>query len=86
MITRDIATKAPLSCDVYKLFGEDADDQLLRPPLGYVFSPVNAKRNDPGLRIDFWGIHADPLSVPGCALYLVKFLDDSAVVTHRFVT
>jgi hypothetical protein len=78
-LARNLTRKPRLSCNVYKLFGDNADDLLLRKPLGYVYSPTNAKRNDPGMKIDFWGIHADPLHVPGCAIYLVKFLDGSAV-------
>ena len=81
MITPELATMAPLSCNVYDLFGVDADRLLQQKPLGYVLESGSPYRED-SLKIKFWGIHADPLHVPGCALYLVKFLDGSAVAVR----
>ena len=81
MITPELAMNPRPSCNVYDLFGVDADKLLKQRPLGYVIESGSPYRED-SLKIQFWGIHADPLHVPDCALYLVKFLDGSAVTVR----
>lgn len=70
------------SCDVYELFGVNANTILKGKPIGYVYSPINDDPIDLGSKIEFWGIRADPNNVSGCAMYLVKFLDGSAVAVR----
>lgn len=81
MITPEIAMNPRPSCDVYELFGDNADDLIKGKPLGYVLESGSPHIED-SLKIQFWGIHIDPLHVPGCALYLIKFLDGSAVAVR----
>jgi hypothetical protein len=75
MNINDIDTN-PLSCDVYKLF-PNADDLIKETPKGYILE-------GDGIKIPFWAIASDPLTVQGCDMALTKFLDGSPVATrHR---
>jgi hypothetical protein len=71
----------PLSCDTYKLF-PDADKLIKETPKGYILEGN-------GIKLPFWAIASDPLTVQGYDMALTKFLDGSPVATryraNRFI-
>jgi hypothetical protein len=76
MITPELAMNPRPSCDVYDLF-PNADDLIKETPKGYILE-------GDGIKLPFWAIASDPLTVQGCDMALTKFLDGSPVATrHR---
>jgi hypothetical protein len=67
------------SCDVEKLFGPNVE-QYMHNPIGYVEDGYPDDLVAP--KHMYWDVAPDPLGVPGCQMFLVRFLDGSPVAVR----